>query len=357
MALSKLKSVFVLLIVALTANAQNDPFMDWGGDPPPAETVTKANIISGLKSVMQGQLPAGADPKKHAVHCTRENFISVISETAYNELLAAPAEKIEFILSDGTEINNGIKNGKTVSSGKTLDKGIPLIAFTASNGERVKIKYGNNGCYNPQGPLRDPDERKTTTPPPPPPTQATNPWPLAVVSNITAAPAREMTAWEYLGASGVAEAKQLNAMYNGVAIFKDGVSTGASLKTCCGNSNITTTIQQPAIQTIQPAYIPQVSTQTVVVKEGGSNFWGMFAGSALGTLGGTLLGNAINGNRGNAYIYQYPIYQQPIQQGFNYTNLNPPQQQVFNNQPIGEPQWNTSQLNGTLSFGQGGNPL
>jgi hypothetical protein len=300
-----------------------------------------ATMIGYLKNAAQGVVPA----KGATLHADAADYRDVWGEALYQKVLTAPVSSFGFYQSKGGEVNYGIDVDGNPVKGAVLSAGVGLIWL-----DGIPIaKWDVNGCLN--------AINKQSSTPAPNPQPRPNPQDPPVGGNnnqqIVYLPAQksEMTMNDYLAASSIAEAKQLNAIYAGAAIMKDGINTGAALKTCCGGSSTTSTtvattsVPLTAIAMPMPMAYPQQQVQQQ------STFWPTFAGSALGTLGGTLLGNAINGNRQQ----QTFIFDQGFNNGFggfNYTQPNPFGTGFVVNQPgFADPRlYNTSMLNSQLPW-------
>lgn len=357
-ALLKIKSVLVLLIATLSVNAQNEPFIKTPGGKPSIRTVEQ--VKNSLKLALQGKSD-GVD----TVNCTTENYTAIYTPLAINELLAAPADKIELAVSDGTELNNGINPvTKKTSPGGILEAGVPILKFTASNGEVVKIKYGSNGCYNPLGKLRtiattrDNDERPATA----------SGWGGAlVINNNTPAPSGQPVIINNIIPGGNNDSKNNDISWrDGKKIYDEAQSDMAGIQNhttnlasswknlmCCGGGGAT---QGNTISLGQIASTPQISAQpqVVVMRDGGggNSFWATAGGTALGSFVGTLGANAINGGRRTQFIQQPIVIPQPIQTGYNLTNFNPygvaPAVSGFYNETPFAGGYNTSSLSGVI---------
>jgi hypothetical protein len=142
--------------------------------------------------------------------------------------MAAPLNRFGFALSRGGEQNTNIDVDGNLVVGAILDKDAVGLIWL----DNVAIaKWDENGCLNA---IIIPHQTTPVIPPvpvnfPQAPAGGNNNQQIIYLP----APKSEMTMNDYLAASSIAEAKQLNAIYAGAALMKDGVNTGASLKTCC----------------------------------------------------------------------------------------------------------------------------
>ncbi len=358
------KLSFMALFVTLTsfnAHATNDPFVVW--DSPFKLDAAKPDhlnlAIAYLKNAARGIEPS----KGHStLVADATDYKKVWGEAKYNRIIAASADRFAFGKSKGGEQNNGINDDKNAAKGSLLDPGVDCIWFKDDNGEWVNIaKLGDNNCLNPLGDWSSPALQ-------PKPKQA-DPQTLATTGNnnqqvvVIPAPKTEMSAWEYLGASGVARTQQKEDIRFGADLMKEGVTLGASLKNCCGTTQTTTTSSmfvpvQNTLVSAQPMMTSYAVSQPPTVIYQNSGNAGTAVAAGLGGLVGGYLGAKL-GTPNTSYV-PYPI---PIGGGTSYVGIGtnnsslagssytPPQVYYPNNPPV----YNTSQPSPIIVGGNNGN--